>query len=106
MIAINNRYGTLRNGRDGAPKPAGACQSSFRDALFDPAQSVDAAAPLTRRRRGPDMFPKSLRLEVIGLLCLKALALTAIYFLFIAPHAGPEPGGDATRAHLLSSQSH
>jgi hypothetical protein len=51
------------------------------------------------------MFPKSLRLEVIGLLCLKALALTAIYFLFIAPHTGPEPDGLATRAHLLSNQS-
>jgi hypothetical protein len=51
------------------------------------------------------MFPKALRLEVIGLLCLKALALTAIYFLFIAPHAGPEPGPAATRAHLLSNNS-
>jgi hypothetical protein len=43
------------------------------------------------------MFPKAVRLEVIALLCLKALALTAIYFLFIAPHTGPEPGGDNFR---------
>ena len=52
------------------------------------------------------MFPKALRLEVIGLLCLKAVALVAIYYLFMAPHTGPEPGGDATRAHLLSIPSH
>jgi hypothetical protein len=51
------------------------------------------------------MFPKKLRLEVIALLCLKAAALTAIYFLFMAPHTGPEPGADATRAHLLTTQS-
>lgn len=51
------------------------------------------------------MFPRALRLEVIGLLCLKALALTAIYYHFIAPHAGPEPGGEATRSHLLSIPS-
>jgi hypothetical protein len=51
------------------------------------------------------MFPKALRLEVIALLCLKAAALTAIYFLFIAPHTEPEPGGDATRAHLLATRS-
>ena len=51
------------------------------------------------------MFPKKLRLEVIALLCLKAAALTAIYFLFIAPHTGPEPDGAATRAHLLATKS-
>jgi hypothetical protein len=51
------------------------------------------------------MFPRMLRLEVIALLCLKALALAAIYFLFIAPHTGPEPGPAATRAHLLSNRS-
>ena len=51
------------------------------------------------------MFPKTLRLEVIVLLCLKAAALTAIFCLFIAPHAAPEPDGNATRAHLLSTPS-
>ena len=50
------------------------------------------------------MFPKVLRLEVIALLCVKALALTAIYYLFIAPHSEPEPSGDAVRTHLLSTQ--
>jgi hypothetical protein len=28
LITINNRYGTLRNGRDGAPKPAGVLANS------------------------------------------------------------------------------
>lgn len=47
------------------------------------------------------MFPKALRVEVIGLLCLKALALVAIYYLFIAPHGGPEPDGAAMTNHLI-----
>ncbi len=50
------------------------------------------------------MFPKSLRLEVIVLLCLKAAVLTLIYYLFIAPAAGPEPDGRALRMHLLSDR--
>ena len=50
------------------------------------------------------MFPKALRLDVIGLLCLKALGLTALYLLFFAPHAAPEPSGKATATHLLSSK--
>ena len=51
------------------------------------------------------MFPKALRLEVILLVCLKGLALAAIYYLFIAPHAGPAPDAAATTAHLFSSQT-
>jgi hypothetical protein len=69
---------------------------------FDPAQGGKPAYPLASRQNRPDMFPKSLRLEVIGLLCLKALGLIAIYYLFIAPHTGPEPDGAATRAHIIS----
>jgi hypothetical protein len=38
------------------------------------------------------MFPKALRLEVIGLLCLKALALTAIYLSVHRPACGTRAG--------------
>jgi hypothetical protein len=48
------------------------------------------------------MFPKHLRLEVIALLCLKAAALTVIYFSFFAPATKPEPDGRAVLAHLYS----
>ena len=47
------------------------------------------------------MFPKVLRVEIIALLAVKALALTVIYYLFIAPHTAPEPGAAELRAHLL-----
>jgi len=50
------------------------------------------------------MFPKILRAEVIALLCAKAAALTAIYYLFIAPHQIPEPDGPAVRSHILSQR--
>ncbi len=46
------------------------------------------------------MFPKAIRRDVIVLLCLKAAALTLIYFLFIAPATRPEPKADAVAAHL------
>jgi hypothetical protein len=51
------------------------------------------------------MFPKTLRLEVIGLIGLKILALTVIYFLLISPATIPEPSAAAMRAHFFSSQS-
>ena len=51
------------------------------------------------------MFPKALRLEVIGLLCLKALGLTILYLLFFAPHPTPEPNGKATATHIFSSKA-
>lgn len=47
------------------------------------------------------MFPLKLRREIIALLCLKALALIAIYQLFFAPLTKPEPDGRAMRAHFL-----
>jgi hypothetical protein len=47
------------------------------------------------------MLPHALRREIIALLCLKALALVAIYQLFFA--TGPEPGSRDTRAHVLAS---
>ena len=51
------------------------------------------------------MFPKRLRGEIILLLCAKLAALTAIYFLFVAPAARPEPDGAAMRSHLLGVQA-
>ena len=48
------------------------------------------------------MFPLKLRREIVALLCLKAVALIAIYQFFFAPLTHPEPDGRAMRAHLLS----
>jgi hypothetical protein len=50
---------------------------------------------------GRDMFSKSLRREVIFLICLKAVALTLIYCAFVAPVTRPEPDGGTVAAHLL-----
>jgi|HubBroStandDraft_5_1064220.scaffolds.fasta_scaffold142115_2 hypothetical protein len=49
------------------------------------------------------MFPLGLRREIIALLCAKALILFAIYQLFFAPLARPEPDGSAMRAHLIAA---
>jgi hypothetical protein len=51
------------------------------------------------------MFPKRLRGEIILLLCAKAAALTAIYFLLIAPATRPEPDGASMRTHLLDGRT-
>ena len=48
------------------------------------------------------MFPKMLRREIVVLLCIKALVLTAIYFAFFAPMTPPEPDKAAIMAHLTS----
>ena len=48
------------------------------------------------------MFPKVVRVEVIALLAAKAIALTVLYFLFIAPHTPPEPDAASLRAHLIN----
>jgi hypothetical protein len=50
------------------------------------------------------MFPKMVRRDVIVLLCVKAAALTLIYYLFIAPATHPEPNGRAVAAHLLGTR--
>jgi len=47
------------------------------------------------------MFPKAIRRDVIVLLCLKAAALTLIYFLFIKPAMVPEPKPAAMATHLI-----
>lgn len=47
------------------------------------------------------MFPKIVRRDVIVLLCLKAAALTLIYFLLIKPAMMPEPDARATATHLI-----
>jgi hypothetical protein len=51
------------------------------------------------------MFPKSARREVILLICIKVLALTLIYYAFIAPGARPEPDNRAVIAHLLDGSN-
>ena len=51
------------------------------------------------------MFPKRLRGEIVLLLCIKAAALTAIYFLFVAPAIRPEPDGTAMRNHLIEGSA-
>ena len=49
------------------------------------------------------MFPRTIRRDVIALLCIKAAALSLIYFLFVAPAAQPEPNGRAMQAHLMGA---
>jgi hypothetical protein len=49
------------------------------------------------------MFPRSARREVILLICIKAIALTLIYYVFVAPGARPEPDSAAVTAHILHS---
>ena len=49
------------------------------------------------------MFPRTIRRDIIALLCIKAAALSLIYFLFVAPVAHPEPNGGAMRAHLIGA---
>jgi hypothetical protein len=47
------------------------------------------------------MFPKSLRRDILLLLCIKAAALTLIYYALVAPETRPEPDGRAMVAHFL-----
>ena len=47
------------------------------------------------------MFPKAVRRDVIVLLCIKAVALTLIYFLFIKPAMVPEPQPATMATHLI-----
>jgi hypothetical protein len=47
------------------------------------------------------MFPRSMRRDIILLLCIKAAALTVVYYVFIAPATRPEPDGRAMAAYLL-----
>lgn len=47
------------------------------------------------------MFPRTVRRDVIVLLCIKAAALTLIYFLFIKPAMVPEPRPSTMAAHLI-----
>jgi hypothetical protein len=48
------------------------------------------------------MFPKLLRLEIIALLCLKALVLMVLYCAFFAPVERPEPSVQTVLTHLLN----
>jgi hypothetical protein len=47
------------------------------------------------------VFPKPVRREVIWLLCIKAVALTLIYYTLVAPVTRPEPDGRTMAAYLL-----
>lgn len=47
------------------------------------------------------MFPKLVRRDIIILLCIKAAALTLIYFLFVRPALMPEPKPATMAAHLI-----
>ena len=47
------------------------------------------------------MFPKMVRRDVIVLLCIKAAALTLIYFTLVKPALMPEPKASAMAAHLI-----
>jgi hypothetical protein len=47
------------------------------------------------------MFPKTVRRDVIVLLCIKAAALTLIYFTLVKPALMPEPKAATVAAHLI-----
>jgi hypothetical protein len=47
------------------------------------------------------MFPKTVRRDVIILLCVKALMLTLIYFLLVKPAMVPEPKPATMAEHLI-----
>ncbi len=45
------------------------------------------------------MFPTSIRIDIIRLMLVKAIALTVIYYAFFS--AAPTPDGGAVAAHIL-----
>jgi hypothetical protein len=47
------------------------------------------------------MFPKMARRDVIILLCIKAAALTLIYYVFVVPMLKPEPSPGSVAAHVI-----
>ena len=47
------------------------------------------------------MFPESLRRKVLLLICVKALALTLIYYAIFAPVTQSEPDDRTVAAYLL-----
>jgi hypothetical protein len=49
------------------------------------------------------MFPRTIRRDVILLLCLKAAALALIYVLFVAPATHAEPSRGAMWTHLVGT---
>ena len=48
---------------------------------------------------------RALRHEIIGLLFIKAIALTLIYLAFFGPSARPEVTAPTAAAHLLATAS-
>jgi hypothetical protein len=50
------------------------------------------------------MFPKLLQRDILLLLGAKAVALTLIYLVFVAPLSKPEPDRSAMQARLLGSR--
>jgi hypothetical protein len=49
------------------------------------------------------VFPKVVRREILILLAAKAVALTAIYFIFFAPTDRSTPSAREIETHLLGS---
>jgi hypothetical protein len=47
------------------------------------------------------MFPKSLRRDIVLLICIKAAALALIYYAVVAPATRPEPDGQTMAGYLL-----
>jgi hypothetical protein len=65
-----------------------------------------------RRRAAPDrangvpILPWAVRRDVLILISIKLAVLAAIYWLFFAPHARPEPRPAEIAAHLLDISDH
>lgn len=51
------------------------------------------------------MFPKSLRREIVILLCAKALVLTVIYVAFFSVGTKSLADGRAVQSHLLNDEA-
>jgi hypothetical protein len=63
---------------------------------------MDIAFERVRQKIAWRMFPKSLRREVILLVCIKAAALILIYYALVAPMMPSQPSGVTVAKHLLS----
>jgi hypothetical protein len=66
-----------------------------------PARATSQSGPAPGRRDAAPILPWAVRRDVLLIIALKLLAIAAIYALFFAPHAQPEPRPADIAAHLL-----
>ena len=66
-----------------------------------PARFEPQDRPPPGRQDAAPILPWAVRRDVLLVIALKLLAIAAIYAVFFAPHAQPEPAPAAIAAHLL-----